>query len=330
MEIPKPHRQDVLSQAEKEEQLKYDTFYEHAALIQTYLDNYDEMVSMNPDTDEHIQSAVSYLNELCPYMDQIVAYDGYGYFPDSSDGFSIKEGRLINRIGIYRGIKYIQYDDGDGDVVRQIVQLLYAGTSTDFLNSLASQETTCYELADFTTSIIPVQSVNSIYQNLATESIVDSNTIIQSISTIYKHTQDLFASEHFRALPATEQVAFMSDMITRSNINLQVRDRCVTVEVPYCYSPLISNNTVEAACVTTGDATMSGICLGIEPIKTILPASDVQVPFDPTAEFGTPCLVIEPDDDTANGLNLQDGQILYLPLALSLKKMEFYADPELE
>jgi hypothetical protein len=289
-------------------------FYEKAWLAQKVL----EVMKDPADVQKWATTVEVQLARAYPYHQQEVLASGYGVIPTKEDDKFVKQDRIgyaEDIRGVHVGFKIMQVCDTD-DIDRFYLFHAVVATSQQEIDqevaTLRHYTLPLYYL-NLGSTVIPLAEMESVYHDSK------NNAQAQEISALGSYSEDLvdiFQSEEFRALAQHEQQEVIDSFLLKAEQSIPVRSLPFIVETTYCYAPVISPDEFTFRYMDLSKVVISGTCLGLDtPEASSVKYRALRSDEDFLDIDAGLCFVIDPDEDTRSGLQLNSSQVLFVPLS---------------
>ncbi len=127
--------------------------------------------------------------------------------------------------------------------------------------------------------------------------------------------KELLDSSEFRELSHDSQQKQLDLLIAQAEEETGLRDLPMLIEGSFCYSNSIRNGQQVVTGIDISSSVISGICLGVEALENLgLKYMSLRQDRHMISQNSGICLVIDPDSATKKGLQLQGGELLFVPV----------------
>lgn len=307
-----------------------DRCYEKARYYQSVLDSGEVAGSEYIELAHHI---IEELDHLYPYNGEPVYMSGQAFIPFTDEegnvrgeGFAAIEGCA----GFHQGFNTINWEDEDGKTVTRIVHQVLVGERRDTTYITAPKQSRLLYFFELESAVFSMEELEETM--LSNQSSVqeenNSHDIVESYS---KRFVDLLLSTKFRRMPHRQQKRLVDDFMIEAEDAAKVRDMQVIAEPLYAYTPFVTSGdtgvTRHYMPLNLSSVVVSGTCVALDALVTAeLKAHPIRRNADAVFLRDGLCLVVDPDEDTRQGLNLAPDQVLYIPTQSQSFEAAIYAE----
>jgi hypothetical protein len=295
------------------EQQALDTCFQYAYSLQEALNQCDTFEQASFLADEHIPV----LNNLFPYLNHHVLISGEGVMPLIDENNMMEAEAWLkdqHANGIHVGFGLIDIDRRPDNYDFRLMQRILIGQSHSQPFASVESRQWVYKHFDLHSQIIPNVELESVLSSSEYKTAFDAHPL----QAAFKYSDEfvkLVRSTTFRRLNRGQQRRVADDLIYRANQCAVLRDFGVSADLEYGYIAIRENNTTSYLPLNLEKVVVSGKCLGLESLESQnLGVDAIRRDKDLLAKDAGLCMVIEPDNSTRQGLNLELGQLMYLPL----------------
>lgn len=279
----------------------------------------EELINKAPDKDTVQQLYAEIMPSIekdFPYYGQPVYMSGIGLHPifDDEGSSIVAESWQLSEgdNGMHLGFAILHDDDNEIKPFH-IMHKVLVGEGNSIPFATVEMDAKVYKYFDLDSQLLPVIEVEaalSSYEFSDTE----PHDRLDIINDSSKEFVDMLRSTKFRRLQHKRQQRVVDDFLLHVESKASVRDLQFIGEPLHAYVPSLIGNKRYFSQLSLEDALVAGTCLGIDTVETgILNRKAIRKDADLGDKWCGLCLVIDPDDDTRSFLQLNDGQVVYIP-----------------
>jgi hypothetical protein len=309
------------------EQQALDTCFQHAYSLQEALNQCENFEQASSLAYEHIPV----LNDLFPYLHHQVLISGEGVMPLIDENNMMEAEAWLKdqqANGIHVGFGLIDIDRRPDNYDFRLMQRILIGQSHNQPFASVEIRQWVYKHFDLHSQIIPNVELESVLSSSEYKTVFD----VHPLQAAFKYSEEfvkLVRSTTFRRLNRGQQRRVADDLIYQANQRAVLRDFGVSADLEYGYIAIREKNTTSYLPLNLEKVVISGKCLGLESLESQnLGVDAIRRDKDLLAKDAGLCMVIEPDNSTRQGLNLELGQLMYLPLHNQEIEVELYSQAE--
>lgn len=305
------HENDTLPQAGWE-QRDLEICFEHARSLQASVNNAksaEELKSLYKDN-------ISEIDRKFPYFKHPVYISGRGLFPYSNEEGEVQgEGwGYSNGIsGIHEGFEIVETIDEENQPDHAVVQRIYVGEFTYRALRTVSTTRNVYHFYDLDSQLFPLVEMEGIMGSHELSEYTPEECL-NTIAWLSNDFVNLLRSTEFRRLKHKQQKRVFDEVLMTIDQHTKTRGLTFTGEPSFAYVPSFSEKHRFFMPLLLDDFVISGQCLGLDSLETApLRNKALRKDKDMASKYAGLCIVIDPDTDTRQGLQLTDNQVLYIP-----------------
>jgi len=264
------------------------------------------------------------LEQICPYMDEIVHVSGRGVIPIMDD----LTGEMTNEVfysegvtGQYMGVMVVPYQEQeDLDLRVRIMHRVLIGQAEENVSLSRYREE--YFIASFLTepgtSITDLADIESIFSPyfIGQESSESMNDRLRKVRVYTDKARELVCSTGFRRQPQGRQASALVSLVSEAERETRINQLFVTANSGYALIVQHGETCSYLIPYNLDDTPIKGMILGLESLENLRlrEGRAIRRDSDLIDKNAGLCLVISPEDDTQVNLNLSPRQVIFLPL----------------
>lgn len=250
-----------------------------------------------------------------PYLFQKVHISGRGIFPVTdeqgiidSESWGLSEGSF----GTHHGFVVLDIAP-EGSYDFRVMQKILVQETLEYAFTTLETRHRIFNYFELDSQILPHNEMESILSSHDSRE-EDSQNQLEIIDGFSKDFNKILRSTEFRRLKHRQQRRLVDDMLVSVNKYISIRDLQFMGEPEYGYAPFSGGSQRGFVALTLGDILIGGSCLGVDSIESALLASKaIRSDKDMADKYAGLCMVVDPDTDTRQALQLAESQVLYIP-----------------
>jgi hypothetical protein len=263
------------------------------------------------------QGVMDALDAMYPYRGEQVMVSGSGFHPIVDENGLWMDDEWGHRSGVeglHEGFFVSDIEEGD-TVKRQIMHQIVTDGFIYRVGQTMRRREVVYSRFDLDALVLPINEMETV---LGINDQAETAGLEERWAGLMAHSKELvrvYKSTAFRRLNHSKQIEKISSIIHEADKMANLRDKEVALTADYLFVPNM-NSIWTLRAPTIGKIVASGLCIGIESIESLsMTYKRVCRDRDLVNKYAGACLVIDPDDETRDHLDLEPENILYVPTA---------------
>lgn len=299
----------------------------------------EQLYSINDEEEaqDFIESAIEHLNNMFPYINEEMYFDGDCILPTVNPmteeflGNVFRTGEHASGMHLGFDVETIDYGNGYPPVTQFMHKLMIMQEEVELSKTFVKY----YMMHAFFTLNSRWISVKAVEEQFSKTSVFNPEEMERKISILFSRSKSFsraITSEKFMSLTLDEQIKKIDKLLGRTGNEVRLVDLGVAAIAKYGYVN-DSNRASGFKQFSVNNSTygeeliISGKCLAIDSLAGIvLKNKRIASRNDLIDRHSDLCIVIDPDYSTKLDYNLMEGQMLYVPLSKT-SVLEAY-DPE--
>lgn len=268
---------------------------------------------------------VSSLNEICPYIDQVVLIGGMALVPEidlEEIEVSDESWRYSVASGYHRGVG-ILIPEGHRPT---IIQRIETGHVNGPMLATSRKKLDVFQCFTNEAVIVPLLEIEEDFNPYyLTPETYDPAEGVKFLSSKSNELVRILSDTRFRRMDKNTQNKIVESIIDEASKKASLTGYELTVSADYgLTTEIASEGKIGLTKIPLKEFIISGTCLSIDSIERLqLHRRRIVNDHRLIDKWAGLCLVVDPDVDTRQGLELNSSQVIYLPLSSQELEIDF-------